>query len=514
MTVLLANAPTRIPIGHGKEKFFVKAGSRWPFSIEKDSRETCRYVPFPFSLAYVAALLEKESVPVEVFDGVALNVSVDTFLDRCAAYRPEIVIMEATTPTIEHDLALCRQLKSRTGAVIALAGAHPTTFAEQIVRENESVDWVLKGEYDLNARDAILAWRSGPESRDQKLGAVKGLVRATNQRGGERKAVSGPPGEPIQDLDALPFPARHLFPTRQAPTMWPYWDGFCQRRPAVQMHASRGCPYRCTFCLWISVIYEHGPYRVFSPKRVVDEMQHVIQTYGAREIYFDDDIFTIDEDHVLGVCDEIRARGLQVAWSVMGEAMVVTRKSIDAMAEAGCIGMKFGLESANTAVLKKLRKPVKIDRVREVVRWCIERGIKTHATVTFGLEADTPETMNETLAYACSLPADSIQFSVTTPFPGTEHHANATRAGLITARNWEQYDGNASSVLRFEKMTPEFVADFARHAPSIWLRSRLRDTAWSRRQLRYMRNVAVDQGPRGVARRIRRGVGLLLAQRG
>jgi radical SAM superfamily enzyme YgiQ (UPF0313 family) len=513
MTVLLANAPTRLPLGASHERFFVKAGSRWPFSIEKRPDETCRYVPFPFSLAYVAALLERENVPVEVFDGVALNIDEQTFLDRCAAYKPTIILMEATTPTIEHDLSLCRQLKARTGAIIALAGAHPTTYAEQIVKENEAVDWVLRGEYDLNALDAILAERGDPAEREERLGRVKGLVRARRNADSQREVVAGPPGEPIHNLDALPFPARHLFPTRQAPSMWPYWDGFCQRRPAIQMHASRGCPFRCTFCLWISVIYEQGPYRVFSAKRIVDEMEHVIAKYGAREIYFDDDIFTVKEDHVLGLCEEIMARKLKVNWSVMGDAMLVTEKSVAAMAAAGCIGMKFGLESANKDVLKKLRKPVKIDRVREVVRWCNERGIKTHATITFGLEADTPATMQETLDYICSLPVDSVQFSVTTPFPGTEHHKRATKAGLIIAKNWDEYDGGRSSVLRWENMTAETVSEFARKAPSLWLRARLRDPAWRGRQLKYMRNISVDQGLDGVARRVRRGVGLLLAQR-
>ena len=103
------------------------------FSIEKPPTEPCRYVPFPFGLAYVAGLLEREHVPVEVFDGVALNATEETFLDRCASYRPSLILMEATTPTIEHDLALCAKLKQRTGALIALAGAHPTTFAEPLL---------------------------------------------------------------------------------------------------------------------------------------------------------------------------------------------------------------------------------------------------------------------------------------------------------------------------------------------------------------------------------------------
>jgi radical SAM superfamily enzyme YgiQ (UPF0313 family) len=287
--------------------------------------------------------------------------------------------------------------------------------------------------------------------------------------------------------------------------MWPYWDGFCQRRPAVQMHSSRGCPYKCTFCLWISVIYDQGPYRTFSPQRVVDEMEEVVNRYEAREIYFDDDIFTVKEDHVLGICEEILDRKLKVAWSVMGDAMAVTEKSVDAMARAGCIGMKFGVESADAAVLKKLRKPVKVDKVRKVAEWCASRGIKTHATITFGLEADTPETMQKTLDFCCSLSVDSIQFSVVTPFPGTEHYRNAKEAGQIDETDWSRFDGARSSVLRFASMTPEYVEEFAMRAPSVWLRSRIKDPAWLARQTRYFARVARDQGIPGLARRVERG---------
>lgn len=499
MTILLANAPTRVPAEHGQERFFVKAGSRWPFSIQKPADEACRYVPFPFSLAYLAALLERAALPVEVYDGVALNVSRETFLERCISYAPRVILMEATTPTIDDDLALCAELKAKTGALIVLAGAHPTHFARQLLEENPQLDWVLKNEYELNALAALRDLYQGRPPSDQP-----GL--AWRSAGA---VVEGPKGEPIRELDALPFPARHMFPTRQAPTMWPYWDGFCQRRPAVQMHSSRGCPFKCTFCLWISVMYEQGPYRVFSGKRTVDEMEHVIERYGAREIYFDDDIFTAREDHVLDLCNEIRARGLEVSWSVMGDAMAVTDRAIDAMAAAGCIGMKFGVESANKDVLKKLRKPVKIERVRKVAERCAERGIKTHATITFGLEGDTPETMQETLSYACSLPVDSIQFSVTTPFPGTEHYARAMKEKRLIGR-FRDFDGAHSSVLKFDNMSAEYVASFAERASSVWIRARLKDPAWVSRQFKYMLQITRDQGLSGASRRARRGLDLLL----
>jgi anaerobic magnesium-protoporphyrin IX monomethyl ester cyclase len=513
MKVLLANAPTRVAAGAsggGRELFFVKAGSRWPFSIEKRPSEACRYVPFPFSLAYLAALLERESIPVDVLDAVALNLAEDDFVARCTASGPTLIMMEATTPTIEHDLALAARLKGLTRATIALAGAHTTVFPRETLLSTRSVDWIFTGEYELNALEAIRAAAAGGAGREARLASVRGLVRAVARgEDGGREIVQGEPGLPIRDLDSLPFPARHLFPTREAPSMWPYWDGFCQRRPAVQMHASRGCPFKCTFCLWISVIYDQGPYRTFSAKRIVDEMEDVVRRYGAREIYFDDDIFTVNEDHVVGLCEEIRRRELNVAWSVMGDAMAVTERAIDAMANAGCIGMKFGVESADPEVLKKLRKPIRIEKVRQVVAWCASRGIKTHATITFGLEADTPQTMQKTLDFCCGLPVDSIQFSTTTPFPGTEHYRNAAAAGQIDVRDWSRFDGARSSVLTYPSMSAEFVEAFTLRAPSAWLRARLKDPAWVARQAKYFARVARDQGLSGVLRRADRGTRLL-----
>src|SRR5207249_7866395 len=123
---------------------------------------------------------------------------------------------------------------------IALTGAHTTVFSKETLGSTDAVDWILTGEYELNALEAIRA-DSGPDgTREEKLSAVRGLVRSARGPDGARVIVEGEPGLPIKNLDVLPFPARHLFPTREAPTMWPYWDGFCQRRPAVQMHASRG----------------------------------------------------------------------------------------------------------------------------------------------------------------------------------------------------------------------------------------------------------------------------------
>ena len=89
-------------------------------------------------------------------------------------------------------------------------------------------------------------------------------------------------------------------------------------------------------------MYREGKYRTFSPARVVDEMLEVIDRYDAKEIYFDDDDFTVNKGHVLRLCREMQTRGLQIPWSCMGDAVVPDKEMLDAMADTGCVGMKFG----------------------------------------------------------------------------------------------------------------------------------------------------------------------------
>jgi radical SAM superfamily enzyme YgiQ (UPF0313 family) len=184
------------------------------------------------------------------------------------------------------------------------------------------------------------------------------------------------------------------------------------------------------------------------------------------------------------------------------------------MARAGCIGMKLGIESANSRVLEQARKPIRLDKVRNVVFWCSQRGIKTHATITFGLDGETLDSMRETLEFCRTLPVDSIQFSVATPFPGTPYYESARHSGRLLDARWTDFDGSRSAVIRREGLSAEEIAAFTARAPSRWLRARLRDPAWLFRQARYLREILSDQGVAGLKRRLVRAARLLLARPG
>ncbi len=498
MRVLLANPPCREDIDEKYERFFIRAGSRWPFSVIKKKNEKMDYVPFPFYLAYTAALLESENFDVSVIDAIPLNLTLEDFVDKAISTRPDIILFETATPTIYHDLKIAKLLKEKTSALIALSGAHVTTFPKETLEESEYVDYILTREYELNFVDLVKKLNEGKDISD-----VPGLAYRNNGK------ILINPNKELVDLDKLPFPARHLFPSNDCNDMNLYWDGFCQYKPAIQMHASRGCPFHCNFCLWNQVMYENGKYRMFAPERVVDEMEDVIEKYGAKEIYFDDDTFTANKKHVLSICREIKKRGLDINWSCMGDAMITDKEMIDAMADAGCIGMKFGVESGDQEVLKAIKKPVNLNKVKEVSRWCAEKGIKTHATFTFGLSGETKESMEKTLKFAKELDVDSVQFSITTPFPGTRYYEELDEKGLLLTKDWSAYDGACSFVAKNPNLTHEEIEDFCKKASGRWLKHKIKDLNWVRRQMNNLNKMRKGQGNMIIFQRLKRAIELV-----
>jgi radical SAM superfamily enzyme YgiQ (UPF0313 family) len=516
--VLLANPPCRYPLPGGRERFFVRAGCRWPYSTVKRPEEPPTYTPFPFLLAYAAAVLRDEGFTVLVEDAITRNQDRPTFLARVRALQPDLVVFETSTPTFPADARLAHELKA-TGAHVCLTGPHATTFARDILAHHPAVDFVVAGEYEpgVVALAALLAGR--PLSQGAGLGATPG---AGSGRPLERAEVPGlvfrdgagvraNPPVTIPDLDRLPPPARELFPAHDAPDPDAYWDGFCQLRPALQLHTSRGCPYRCSFCLWTQVIYRPGHYRTFSPGRIVDEMVTARDRFGAREVYFDDDTMSGRRRHVLALCAEIERRGLKLPWSCMADALVPDPQLVARMATAGCIGMKFGVESAVPEILQAVGKPkALLERIEPLAAALARHGIKSHATFTFGLPGETRATMRATFELACRLDVDMVQFSITTPFPGTRYFDEVREAGHLRAGvGPESFDGAQEAAIELPGLPATELEAFARAAHGRWLLRKCRDPAWLARQVRLLGRVVRGQGLRGVVEKVRQAAAVV-----
>jgi len=453
MRVLLVNPPGIKAEPEGV-KHYVKAGSRWPFSY----RGEIKYCPFPFSLAYTCALLKQDGAnEVKGIDGVVERMSSEGLLDYVEQIRPDLVIMEVSVPSIKDDLGLLRVVKERTEAVIAVCGPFPTASYKETMLMAPWIDFCLVGEYELTANELVRHL-----NQDMKVDGVQGLVY---RRNGEIAVNERRPL--LNDLDYLPFPDREDFPAKE------YHD-FCLYEPNILMMTSRGCPFSCVFCVERWVTYNSPIYRRRKAKEVVDEMEFCVRRFGAHQIYFDDQSFTTQENHVYSICSEIINRKLDLKWTCMGDAMCIDFAILRKMAEAGCVGVKFGIESSDPKILRSIGKPLRPSRAKQVARWLDDLGMISHATYAIGLPGETKETVKATFEFALSLNTDSVQVAIATPFPGTPFYKWAKTNGYLVTDDWQKFDGGQYSVVSYPEITSRDIEELYGWACHEWSRKRAR----------------------------------------
>ncbi|MFK7893499.1 MAG: radical SAM protein [Granulosicoccus sp.] len=496
MNILIANPAFRRDMGDGLERFLLGAGIRFPWSMLKHKGKRPRFAIFPMFLGYTAALLEKDGLKVSALDGVPLDIDDATFIERAIEAQPDVIVLEPNSAVITDLLALVKILKEKTQASILLVGTHVTAEYRQIIASHPEVDYIIRGEFEYGVLDLIKALRE-----QTPLDAVAGLVY---READGQAPVKVELARKVDSLDDLPRPARHLFPAWFDPDMRAYKDGFYQASPAFDMHATRGCPYSCNFCAWVHVLYEDGSQRLRNPIAVADEMEYLEREHGAKEIYFDDDNFSANRKFVHALCDELLRRNSTIRWSALTDAIALNDGLLEKMASAGCIGIKFGLDSADSEVLRTTNKPLKVSRVHNIVRQASRLGIKTHMTVVLGLAGETRESLERTFKFACDLDIDSIQISIATPMPGTPLYDDLKSAGKLSFSHWDELDGYASTVIQYDDFSRQYIEGFVADAHTRWLRSRMKHPAWLLRQLRYLGRLGAKAGIGGLYRRVGR----------
>jgi len=478
MKVLLANAPWR------KEGYYgVRAGSRWPHF------ERCGtgYMPFPFFLAYATAVLERANIEVMLIDGIAEELTEPEFLAKVSQYQPNLTVLEASTSSIGADIDIAKRIRSTIPpSKIAFCGPHVLMYQSEFLQEHPELDFVLQGEYEHTLLDLVNRLHTR-----QDLAQVSGLIYRNN--GTVTVNVTRPA---IDNLDELPWPSRKMLP------MTKYCDlGNVLPLPSVQMWASRGCPYQCIFCCWPQIMYGEHKYRVRNPVDVVDEMEWLINEYGFKSVYFDDDTFNIGKDRMLKISAEIKRRNLHIPWAMMARADTTDVDTLRSMQDAGLIALKYGVESGVQDLVNACQKSLDLNKVSETVQQTKDLGIKVHLTFTFGLPGETKRTIEQTVAYAIALDPHTAQFSIVTPYPGSKYFDILDKQGYILSRNWQEYDGYNHAVIRTDNLTQLDLEDGLRYANRMWERHRVKRTM---RPEYFLSNIKkVIQHPKKAIRKIR-----------
>lgn len=392
----------------------VRAGSRWPFTyLVRSAPDNFRfgdYLPYPFFMGYATTYArQKTGADVRFRDSIALRESYETYFRHLEQQKYEYIFIEIATPSWEHDRWLVKEIHQRLPHCrIVITGPITSTKSEEILA-NYPVHACIRGEYE------------------------KGSVRVLKGESGiiDHDMLS------LAEMNSAPFPYwDEVYAYR-------YWDAnpIGQTTPHAQIWSSRGCPFKCIFCVWPATMTGNDPdgtgprtVRHYSPEYMEAYIRELIDRFRFQCIYFDDDTFNLGNKHVVQMCEVMSRIG--VRWSAMCRADTIKLETWQMMKESGCFGVKLGFESGNQYVVDKIvNKHLDLDYAQQAVYEIKRLGMTVHGTFTYGLPGETKEQMLDTKQFINSLPFDSFQESGTAEIEGTPLHTLRQKGKL------DKYDG-------------------------------------------------------------------------
>ncbi len=359
----------------------------------------------PADLMYLAAVAEKQGFEAKIAD---YSQSGDYEADL-REFKPDYLVVNIATPTLEHDLDAVKKAKEICPNITTVAkGAAFLTLGEKIVSEHNELDFGILGEAENTLKDIL---DNKPKNN------ILGIYYKEND---EVKFTGKRPF--IEDLDSLPFPARHLV------------NNNIYRRPdnnkvQATIKVSRGCPFHCFFCLATPV--SGAKVRRRSPENIVAEIRECVEKYNIKNFLFWSDIFNIDKDWTMKLCQAIIDSGLKITWSANTRADTADYEMAKIMYKSGCRLVSIGVESGSQYMLEKMGKKITLNDVRRTVKVFKKAKIRIYNYFVIGLPWETEETVEETIKFAIELNSDFISFYTATPLPGSRFYDYALEHNLF-----------------------------------------------------------------------------------
>jgi anaerobic magnesium-protoporphyrin IX monomethyl ester cyclase len=409
MRIYLLNPPFR--------PNYVRCG-RWQGAVARGGG-----LDYPKWLAYATGVAEQSFKDVRLVDAPAWKWDKEKVLEDIVKYKPDMIVLDSNFSSLGNDIRFSNAIKGRLEGVTTVSVGPPACqYPEKILEKG--MDIVARYEYDFTIKDIAEALEAG-----EKLGAVKGV--SFKEKG---KIVHNPDREftTSEELDQIPFVSKvykeHLNVK----------DYFLSQSlyPEVQIFTGRGCPHQCAFCAW-PVTLMGRKYRSRSVDNIVDEFEYIDgELPEVKEVFIEDDTFTIDKKLVNGVCAELKKRKLDMTWACNARA-TLDYETMKAMKKAGCRLLIVGFESGSEEMLKRIKKGVGKDQMRSFTKDAKKARLLVHGDFIIGLPGETKETAEQTLAFVKELKPNIMQMAIATPLPGTEFHRWAKEKGHILVDDLE-----------------------------------------------------------------------------
>jgi radical SAM superfamily enzyme YgiQ (UPF0313 family) len=391
------------------------------------------------SLAYLASVAGELHYQPNVLDCIASDFTWNQINDYIKRFLPKWIIVEGISSTITNDI-YAAYLGKRYGAKTVLIGPHITALPEATMKAFPVLDFGILGEVEGTLKELVFK-----ADNDIPISDVKGIVYRKNNF-----EISNTGVRPfIENLDALPMAKQELLPLEKYKA--PYIGG-----PYTFVLHSRGCPNACAFCrqnvMWKSVC------RLRSGKSIAEEFRY-LASLGVKRVMFHSDTFTQNRDNVLDICNNLIDGDFGIEWICNARVDLVDEEILAAMKKAGCFMVNLGIESGVQKLLDNANKGenATVENARKSVAMVKAAGIKVWAYFIIGLPGESRETIKATSRFSKELPADLVNFSVATPYPGTPFYKTAKANGWLKNVDWEDFDQNYSAVVSYPQLSDKEI---------------------------------------------------------
>ena len=423
----------------------------------------------PLAVAYVAAVLEKQH-KVKIIDAPTegwknfeqidetncrVGLTNKQISDKVKKWSPDVVgIHIPFSGWSKAAFEVATTIKEDENDIpIVLDGLHPSARPIESL-SHPNVDYVIRGEGEYSMSELVNALEQGKTNDLKKIEGI-GFIKNGNP------IITAPRPE-IQDLDSLPFPARHLLP------MDTYFEavkenpirGIIRKRYAI-MITSRGCPHQCVFCS--NHIVMGKKWRGRSPEKVVEEIEELVRTYRIKQIDFFDDNMTLIKKRAEKICDLIIEKDIDIEWFVPTgvRADTLDENLLKKMKASGCRGLRFAPESGVQRVVTQIiGKNLNLKDIEKAIVLTKKVGIKVGIFFILGLIGETKQDMEDTIKYAYKLRklgADNFHFSIATPLYGTELYEQAKSGGFLKEDFSDEALARAQPLIETTEFTTEDV---------------------------------------------------------
>ncbi|MFA4907172.1 MAG: radical SAM protein [archaeon] len=411
------------------------------------SKGGCVY--YPIWLGYAAAAMEKAGHKVKLLDCPAESKGLEETLKIAAEFRPEMVVVETSTPSIIADAKAAVEVRKATGAFTVMAGTHASAMPEGTLEMAPGIEAVARREFDYIVRDLANELESGKDSWK----SVKGITF----RDKDGKIRSNPDMPFIENLDEIPFVA-DVYKRNLNIRNYFYPSVLF---PEVTIITGRGCPNYCTYCVIPQTLNGHR-YRTRSVQNLADEFEWIKKNMPeVRDVMIEDDTFTADKKRVREFAEEIKRRGLNITYTINARADV-DYETLKALKASGCRLMCVGFESADQQILNNIKKGTVVERIKTFREDAKKAGVLIHGCFMLGNKGETKETIEKTVKWALELDPDTAQFFPIMVYPGTEDYDWFRKNGLLLTEDygkWLDKEGNHRTLISRPGLSAEELVE-------------------------------------------------------